>query len=189
MKAAIVHEFGAPLQIEEIPTPTPGESEVLVRVGASGLCHNESTATPRLVSASDAMTAYDRSVAHNAANGELFALRRAERQAAAQACELERRLGTFERRVQAVEEQLVVEFRREHWGREPRHLAWRARGGSGPERTGSESTSPVADNGVGVANPDAQVAVRPQRRRTRGPHDLARASRSDPRLVARQPAG
>jgi alcohol dehydrogenase, propanol-preferring len=41
MKAAIVHEFGAPLQIEEIPTPTPGEGEVLVRVEASGLCHTD----------------------------------------------------------------------------------------------------------------------------------------------------
>ena len=32
MKAAIVHEFGKPLSIEEVPTPSPGEGEVLVRV-------------------------------------------------------------------------------------------------------------------------------------------------------------
>jgi propanol-preferring alcohol dehydrogenase len=41
MKAAVVHEFGAPLRIDEIPTPTPGEGEVLVRVEASGLCHTD----------------------------------------------------------------------------------------------------------------------------------------------------
>jgi propanol-preferring alcohol dehydrogenase len=41
MKAAVVHEFGAPLRIEELPTPTPGEGEVLVRIEASGLCHTD----------------------------------------------------------------------------------------------------------------------------------------------------
>jgi propanol-preferring alcohol dehydrogenase len=41
MKAAVVHEFGAPLTIEELPTPTPGEGELLVRVEASGLCHTD----------------------------------------------------------------------------------------------------------------------------------------------------
>ena len=36
MKAIVVHEFGPPdvMQLEEIPTPEPGEGEVLVRVGA-----------------------------------------------------------------------------------------------------------------------------------------------------------
>jgi len=41
MKAAIVHEFGKPLSIEEVPTPEPGEGQVLVRVEASGLCHTD----------------------------------------------------------------------------------------------------------------------------------------------------
>jgi propanol-preferring alcohol dehydrogenase len=41
MKAAVIHEYGAPLQIEEIPTPVPGEGEVLVRVEAAGLCHTD----------------------------------------------------------------------------------------------------------------------------------------------------
>jgi propanol-preferring alcohol dehydrogenase len=41
MKAAIVHEFGKPLSIEEIPTPEPGEGQVLVRIEASGLCHTD----------------------------------------------------------------------------------------------------------------------------------------------------
>ena len=41
MRAAVVHEFGAPLVIEEVPTPTPGPGEVLVKVEASGLCHTD----------------------------------------------------------------------------------------------------------------------------------------------------
>ena len=41
MKAAVVHEFGAPLLVEEVPTPVPDEGEVLVRVEASGLCHTD----------------------------------------------------------------------------------------------------------------------------------------------------
>ena len=41
MKAAIVLEFGKPLAIEEVPTPEPGEGQVLVRVEASGVCHTD----------------------------------------------------------------------------------------------------------------------------------------------------
>jgi propanol-preferring alcohol dehydrogenase len=41
MKAAVVHEFGAPLVVEDVPTPVPDEGEVLVRVEASGLCHTD----------------------------------------------------------------------------------------------------------------------------------------------------
>jgi alcohol dehydrogenase, propanol-preferring len=41
MKAAVAREFGAPLTIEELPTPVPGEGELLVRVEASGLCHTD----------------------------------------------------------------------------------------------------------------------------------------------------
>jgi alcohol dehydrogenase, propanol-preferring len=41
MKAAVVHEFGAPLRVEDVPTPEPGEGEVLVRIEASGLCHTD----------------------------------------------------------------------------------------------------------------------------------------------------
>ena len=32
MKAAVVHAFGKPLAIEEIPVPVPGPGEVLVKV-------------------------------------------------------------------------------------------------------------------------------------------------------------
>ena len=40
-KAAVVHEFKAPLRIEERPIPTPKEGQVLVHVEASGLCHTD----------------------------------------------------------------------------------------------------------------------------------------------------
>jgi len=41
MKAAVVHEFGAPLQIEEYDVPEPGPGEVLVKIQASGVCHTD----------------------------------------------------------------------------------------------------------------------------------------------------
>jgi propanol-preferring alcohol dehydrogenase len=41
MKAAVVHEFGEPLTIEEVPIPEPGPGQVLVAVKASGVCHTD----------------------------------------------------------------------------------------------------------------------------------------------------
>lgn len=41
MKAAVVRNFGAPLEIEEMPVPTPGHGQVLVRIAASGVCHTD----------------------------------------------------------------------------------------------------------------------------------------------------
>jgi alcohol dehydrogenase, propanol-preferring len=41
MKAAVVHGFHEPLAIEELPIPTPGAGQVLVRVIASGVCHTD----------------------------------------------------------------------------------------------------------------------------------------------------
>jgi alcohol dehydrogenase, propanol-preferring len=41
MRAAVVHEFHAPLVIEDRPTPTPGQGEVVVKLEASGLCHTD----------------------------------------------------------------------------------------------------------------------------------------------------
>ena len=41
MKAAVVHEFGAPLVVEEVSRPEPGAGQVLVRVEAAGLCHTD----------------------------------------------------------------------------------------------------------------------------------------------------
>ena len=41
MKAAVVRDFKAPLQIENLPKPTPGPGEVVVKIEASGLCHTD----------------------------------------------------------------------------------------------------------------------------------------------------
>jgi len=41
MKAAVVHEFGKALKIEEVPIPTPGRGEVLVKMNATGVCHTD----------------------------------------------------------------------------------------------------------------------------------------------------
>jgi len=41
MKAAVVHAFGKPLNIEEMPVPTPGRGEVLIKVIANGVCHTD----------------------------------------------------------------------------------------------------------------------------------------------------
>jgi alcohol dehydrogenase, propanol-preferring len=41
MKAAVVRALGSPLSIEEVPIPTPGPGEVLVRIMASGVCHTD----------------------------------------------------------------------------------------------------------------------------------------------------
>ncbi|WP_420138399.1 zinc-dependent alcohol dehydrogenase [Sphingomonas sp.] len=41
MRAAVVHEFGKPLTIEQRPVPKPGPGELLVRVVASGVCHTD----------------------------------------------------------------------------------------------------------------------------------------------------
>ena len=41
MKAAVVHEFNKPLQLEDVPKPEPGPGEVLVKIETSGLCHTD----------------------------------------------------------------------------------------------------------------------------------------------------
>ena len=41
MKAAVVHEFGKPLTIEEVPVPQAGPGQILVRVAATGVCHTD----------------------------------------------------------------------------------------------------------------------------------------------------
>jgi propanol-preferring alcohol dehydrogenase len=41
MKAAVVRSFGKPLSIEDVPIPTPGPGEVLVKVRACGVCHTD----------------------------------------------------------------------------------------------------------------------------------------------------
>lgn len=41
MKAAVVHEFGKPLRIEEVPVPTVVPGTILVKIAASGVCHTD----------------------------------------------------------------------------------------------------------------------------------------------------
>jgi propanol-preferring alcohol dehydrogenase len=41
MKAAVVKEFNQPLEVEDVPVPDPGSSQVLVRLEACGLCHTD----------------------------------------------------------------------------------------------------------------------------------------------------
>lgn len=41
MKAAVLHEFGKPLQIEEVPVKLPGENQILVKVITCGVCHTD----------------------------------------------------------------------------------------------------------------------------------------------------
>ncbi len=41
MKAAVVPDPGAPLEIRDVPIPTPGPGQVLVRIETAGLCHTD----------------------------------------------------------------------------------------------------------------------------------------------------
>ena len=41
MKAAVVRTFGEQLTIEDVPIPTPGPGEVLVKIVATGVCHTD----------------------------------------------------------------------------------------------------------------------------------------------------
>jgi propanol-preferring alcohol dehydrogenase len=41
MKAAVVRQFGRPLTIEQVPIPSPGPGEVLVKIMATGVCHTD----------------------------------------------------------------------------------------------------------------------------------------------------
>ena len=41
MRAAVVTEFGGPLQVEELALPKPGYGEALVKLETSGVCHTD----------------------------------------------------------------------------------------------------------------------------------------------------
>ncbi|MDQ2846840.1 MAG: zinc-dependent alcohol dehydrogenase [Actinomycetota bacterium] len=41
MKAAVVTDFGSPLELQDIAVPEPGAGEVLVRLEFTGLCHTD----------------------------------------------------------------------------------------------------------------------------------------------------
>lgn len=41
MRAAVVTDFHAPLELQDLPIPHPGPGEVLVRIETTGLCHTD----------------------------------------------------------------------------------------------------------------------------------------------------
>jgi propanol-preferring alcohol dehydrogenase len=41
MRAAVCEDFGKPLVLKDVPTPSPGPGEVLVRVRGCGVCHSD----------------------------------------------------------------------------------------------------------------------------------------------------
>ena len=41
MRAARLHGYGKPLQIDEVPVPRPGAGQVLIRVKGAGFCHSD----------------------------------------------------------------------------------------------------------------------------------------------------
>jgi propanol-preferring alcohol dehydrogenase len=41
MKAAVVRDFAKPLVIEDVLIPVPGPDQILVRIGATGVCHTD----------------------------------------------------------------------------------------------------------------------------------------------------
>src|SRR6266508_3124617 len=41
MKAAVLREYGQPLQIEDVAIDAPRAGEVRVRIGATGVCHSD----------------------------------------------------------------------------------------------------------------------------------------------------
>jgi hypothetical protein len=41
MKAAVLHKIGDKLRIEQVPVPTPGRGDVLIKVIACGVCHSD----------------------------------------------------------------------------------------------------------------------------------------------------
>jgi Zn-dependent alcohol dehydrogenase len=47
MKAAVVHEFGKPLTIDEVPVPTPEYGEIVVKIAASITAPGRPPTTPR----------------------------------------------------------------------------------------------------------------------------------------------
>src|SRR6476659_10589780 len=41
MRAAVVEKFREPLQIREVPVPSPGPGQALVQIIATGVCHTD----------------------------------------------------------------------------------------------------------------------------------------------------
>ena len=41
MRAAVFHDYGGPLVVEEVPDPAPPADGVVVEVGATGICRSD----------------------------------------------------------------------------------------------------------------------------------------------------
>jgi propanol-preferring alcohol dehydrogenase len=41
MKAAVLTEYGAPLEIKQVSIPQPGPNDVLIKMIACGVCHSD----------------------------------------------------------------------------------------------------------------------------------------------------
>ena len=41
MKAAVTHQFGSPLTLDEVPIPQPGPGQALVKLISTGVCHTD----------------------------------------------------------------------------------------------------------------------------------------------------
>jgi len=41
MQAALLHEFGPTLSVEDVPRPVPGPDDVLIEVEVCGVCHSD----------------------------------------------------------------------------------------------------------------------------------------------------
>ncbi len=41
MQAALLHQFGPTLSVEEVPRPVPGPDDVLIEVEVCGVCHSD----------------------------------------------------------------------------------------------------------------------------------------------------
>ena len=41
MRAAVLEKAGGDLRVEDVPVPTPRTGEVLIKVGACGVCHTD----------------------------------------------------------------------------------------------------------------------------------------------------
>lgn len=46
MHAAVVEQFGRPLQLQEWDVPSPGAGQILVETEACGVCHTDLHAAP-----------------------------------------------------------------------------------------------------------------------------------------------
>jgi propanol-preferring alcohol dehydrogenase len=41
MNAAVVEQFGKPLELQELDVPSPGEGQILLKTEACGVCHTD----------------------------------------------------------------------------------------------------------------------------------------------------